>query len=475
MTEILKVYSSEQLKTFVRDSAIIKSDGRISDWNEQSPNAVLTDGFCQVTAIVASSFYKGLQLATPVGLYVALKFERKDAVAATGYFRFYRVPEITFRYTGTGTSCLLTITANTLTTTVTGGPGGEDLNVNLVPVANTADLAATLNAAPYTAALNGPGVSAPSTLYDYVSVEMVGATNHRADPGFAVMLEPAGLVNVPTDLILVRDGINYRTLSAGTMIAGGSSSEQLASTATEAGEAGNMSARGIDTLNGFGAMTNTPSGIEHAVNDSAFSDGAEQESADDRALRFEDKVQGLNSGTEIGLATNVAALVGVRGVSIRPFYPHPGFVTVVADDGTGILSAELAAEIRLLLDGDPDNLAEQPGIGTAGMTYNIEAPVLLVVPVALTVERVTSLSDAAEVTSAVVAAVEKYVNTLGLGGDVIQSELTTAAQNAHPAVYQVILTAPAAQVSVDFASSARTGTAVGSPVVVTLVTLPEAP
>jgi len=475
MAEILKVYSPEQLKTFVRDYAVTKSDGRLSDWNFQSPNAVLTDGFCQVTALVASSFYKGLQLATPVGLYVALKFERKDAQQATGLFRFYRVPEITFRYAGTGTSCLLTITANTLTTTVTGGPGGEDLNVDLVPIANTSNLASILNSSPYTAALNGPGASAPSLLYDYLSVEMVGATNHRNDPGFPIMLEAAAPVSVPTDLILVRGTVNYRTLSAGTIAAGASSSEQLAAIATETGEAGNMSALGIDTLNGFGSMVSIPTGVEHAINDSAFANGDVQESADARALRFKDRIQGLNSGTYYGLLTNVAALDGIRGASIRPFYPRPGFVTIVADDGTGTLSPELIASIRLLLDGNPNNLAENPGIGTAGITYNIEAPVIQVVPIAITVQRVSSLSDATDITTTVITAVENYVNTLGLGGDVIPSEIITATQNAHPAIFQVILTDPTTQVSVDFTSSARTGTAVGSPVVVSLTTLTEAP
>lgn len=38
---------------------------------------------------------------------------------------------ITLRYVGTGSAAMVTISSNTLTTTVTGGPGGENLNVDL--------------------------------------------------------------------------------------------------------------------------------------------------------------------------------------------------------------------------------------------------------------------------------------------------------------------------------------------------------
>jgi hypothetical protein len=46
--------------------------------------------------------------------------------------QYFQSPSaFTIRYTGTGTAATLTITGNVLTTTVTGGPGGENLSLNL--------------------------------------------------------------------------------------------------------------------------------------------------------------------------------------------------------------------------------------------------------------------------------------------------------------------------------------------------------
>lgn len=74
---------------------------------------------------------------------------------------------LTIRYTGTGTAASMTISGTTLTTTVTGGPGGQNLNLDLANAAyDTLDeLAAAINAqSGYTATVITHGDTSSITL-----------------------------------------------------------------------------------------------------------------------------------------------------------------------------------------------------------------------------------------------------------------------------------------------------------------------
>src|SRR5215467_14449017 len=54
-------------------------------------------------------------------------------ISIPGRIKYFKSPQaLTIRYTGTGTAATMTISGNLLTTTVTGGPGGENLSLNLL-------------------------------------------------------------------------------------------------------------------------------------------------------------------------------------------------------------------------------------------------------------------------------------------------------------------------------------------------------
>lgn len=103
---------------------------------------------------------------------------------------------------------------------------------------------------------------------------------------------------------------------------------------------------------------------------------------------------------------------------------------------TGLI--ELAQKI---IEGDPSDRANYPGYRGAGILVRVTTPQVLI----QNIEGSLVVSEGYE-SSDVIAAVEtaslKYVNTLGISGDVVRTEVITAIQNVE-GVYDVALTTPA--------------------------------
>jgi hypothetical protein len=72
---------------------------------------------------------------------------------------------LTLQYGGIGTAAVLDVDATTLATTVTGGPGGEDLALDLTApgVTMLADLVAILNVTPYSCTLAASALGTQAT------------------------------------------------------------------------------------------------------------------------------------------------------------------------------------------------------------------------------------------------------------------------------------------------------------------------
>jgi hypothetical protein len=160
---------------------------------------------------------------------------------------------------------------------------------------------------------------------------------------------------------------------------------------------------------------------------------------------------------------------------VRCNYPYAGTNTVVVDDGTGTISSTLLAEVNKVLFGDPDDLAQYPGCGAAGITFVIIAPTINAVPVTLAVYRIGSLSDETEIITKVQSAIERYINTRTLGQDVVWTELVALAKKAHAAIYDIAMSTPLINVPINETNVARTGTVYGASVIITVVTYPSVP
>lgn len=477
MSEILKVFTPEQL-TELSINQILAQNVSLTNFNVGSRNRTILEAVAALESMTGMDYVQALRQSIPTAFYDGLNFTRKPATASIGFTRYYRLPEISIRYTGVGVSNLLTVDAVHLETVVAGIPA-DNLNLAFATYPTLGQLVTAINANPsYTATLVKSASSgvASNTLYGWGAVEIVGQFTYRNQPnGWDLLVGPAAGAPIPIGMTTTINGLIYQTTAAGTLLAGRASTLAIATSAVVAGKAGNIIANAIDTLNGKGTLTSPPTGVEHAINDSAFSNGDEQESDDDRARRFQITVQGLTGSTVKGLEAAALSVAGVRSVTVRERFPEPGTNTIVADDGSGALPLNTLLEIQRVLDGDPDDFINYPGKRAAGILTNVTPPASVPVNVTLTVFRIGNLSNTTEITNNVQSAIENYVNTRRLGDDVVLSELIRVAKSAHPAVYDVTIAAPVANVSINSSSVSRTGAGTGAAVTITLTTLPTVP
>jgi uncharacterized phage protein gp47/JayE len=75
--------------------------------------------------------------------------------------------------------------------------------------------------------------------------------------------------------------------------------------------------------------------------------------------------------------------------------------------------------------------------------------------------------DLTEIKTDVQTAVEQYVNTRALGQDVLLSEIIRVGKNSNAAAYDLVVTSPLANVSIDEDEFAKTGAGTGGTVTVT--------
>jgi len=116
---------------------------------------------------------------------------------------------------------------------------------------------------------------------------------------------------------------------------------------------------------------------------------------------------------------------------------------------TGLISF-----VQKLVDGDPTDRENYPGLRAAGILAIVNIPQVLLQNVTATLT-VSEGYDQATVRSNVRAAIKDYINTLAISGDVVRAELIRRIM-AVDGMYDVVLTTPAANITILDDQLART-------------------
>ena len=467
MAEILKVYTAEQLYELLKNKIIADNVG-LTNFNTGSRIRTLLEAVCLLESATGFDYLDALRKSIRVALYEGFGFSRKPATYATGYLRFYRIPVMAMNYNGT--SCKVTVDGNALTT-VCNDPA-DNLNLNFATYPKISDLVAAMTGS-YSAELIGIDTTS-NQLYHYTGREIIGSKNYRNEDGIDLFLMPADAINVPANTTVTIEGMNFQTIASGTIPAGYSSAILQAQCSAK-GTDGNIAVTAIDTRNGKGVISTTIMGVEHCINDSAFSGGAEDETEEERITRFQLFIKGLNGATESGITAAVLGIEGIKSCTVRDNYPQRGQITVVADDGTGHLTPEQTSMILKVLNGDPLDYETYPGYRAAGIMVNVTSPEVVDVNVTATLYRIGTISNETEIKNAAKTAVENYINTRRLGQDVVVSEIIKVIKTSHAAIYDVLLTTPTSNISIEIDQVPRTGSGTGGIVMITLITLPVEP
>lgn len=465
MSDILKIYTADQLKTMARNLVLAKAVG-ITDFNDGGKTKAIIDMVADIVSTVSFDFKEGIYKGIPIALYEGFGFKKKAAVGANGFIRPYRKPAMTIKYTGSGTAALLTITSTNISASVIGAPG-DAFTLAFSSYAKTGVLASAIHALANWECVAVKDVNS-NTLYQYTAIEIIGKTDYTAATGMDIMLATAIEIPVTAGYSVSIDNMQIIT-TADAIILAGTSGIQCPAENTSVGTIGNISVNAINTASGKGFINSVVDGIEHVINDSAFSGGAEAETDEARAIRFADTVNALNAGTEQGILVAIEAIDSVKSVGMRTSFPFRGSNTVIVDDGSGSISAELLDEVNKVIDGDPNDLINYPGKGVAGIGYIVVAPVIVDISIGITATRLPNVNvDLLQIKNSIQTAVEQYINTLQLGDDVLLSEVIRVGKNSNSAIYDLIITSPASNVAIGEDEFARTGAGTTGVVTVTV-------
>lgn len=132
-------------------------------------SADIIDVYSTRYGAIANQLAFRLQAGTTIGHRVIVQFQGNTIADRDNVALSY----LSVQYTGAGSAATLTINATALTTTVTGGPGGEDLNLLFTDFATVGQLVAYIDAQPgYTATLLGSSDEPSSTLDAVTAVDV---------------------------------------------------------------------------------------------------------------------------------------------------------------------------------------------------------------------------------------------------------------------------------------------------------------
>ena len=476
MSDILKIYTSDQLYEMYKNK-ILNDNVGLTDFNEGSKIKSLLQSNSDIISAISMDFKEAIYNAIPIALYQGFGFAKKTAINATGYLRLYRTPAMTLTYIGSGSDALVTITSTSISATCTGA-GADAFSYNFSSYATIALLVAKINtdhSAGWTATAVKVGDS--NTLYQQSNTNAKTALNYLYTSGLDIMLQTDAAISSPSGFSVTLNSQQITTTAAGTILAG-TAWILIAAINNTVGIVGNIAIGAVNTRNGLGYINSNVSGIQYVKNDTAFSGGADAETDDQRRTRFSLAVNSLNAGTVTGLQAAILAIDSVKSVGILPSVPNIGMVTVIVDDGTGTVSSELEDEVNLVIDGDPADMINYPGKGTAGIGYKIKAPTIHEFSPG---QHGTNVTLTATVLSSVIVdydllevsiqtAVEQYINTLTLGANVLLSEIIRVVKNTSSSIYDVTISEPTGNVEVLNTEFARTGSGTDAVVLVTVET-----
>lgn len=467
MADILKTYTADQLYIMYQNKILSDNVG-LTDFNEGSKIRTLLESNSEILSSLGIDFKEAIYKAIPIALYEGFGFSKTGASSSSGFLRAYRKPALWIKYNGAGSSAVITSTSTNIYSAVTGAPT-DAFTLPYATYPTIGELVDAINLlANWEATLVADTSLATSSLYQYTSKETVGTTNYLNTTGLDIMFNSAIEISIPEGFSVSINQQNFITTSPGSIAEGGSSAT-IASSSTETGISGNIASNAIDTLNGKGFINSSIDGVEQVINDSAFSGGAAEETSDARKIRFSETINALNAGTKNGIIAAIKGITGVRSVGMRTSYPFKGTNTIIVDDGSGSISTLLQEEVEKVLYGDPNDLMNYPGKNAEGIGYNIVAPIIVPVDIAVTVTRLPTVNvDLTEIQTDVQTAIEQYVNTRALGENVLTSEIIRVGKNSNSAVYDLIVLTPSSNVAIDDSQFSKTGSGTGASVIVSV-------
>ncbi len=256
----------------------------------------------------------------------------------------------------------------------------------------------------------------------------------------------AGVVTIPVGtLVIAVTGAIFETTQTGTIALGDISSPPVPVRAQVAGLAGNLPPASLTR------MATGGSGVDQVTNINATGGGADQESEDMRAARFQAFIKTVPRGTSYALeyaALSTGLVVAARAVDPCTFNPRPagipyaGQVWLFCDpgDGSGVFSPGVQSTLDQTISGYISGGVVYPGWKAAGVQVAVTPsqnwPVKVRGRAHVTpggVGRWTAISLRLKQTA------QTYFDGLRIGQPISYRDLTAALQLCDPDIKTVVL------------------------------------
>lgn len=282
------------------------------------------------------------------------------------------------------------------------------------------------------------------------AIAAAGLIRVQITPSATDVLIQAGTTFFAPGLLSTYSSLDDVTIKAG------SSFIDILVLADTTGTAGNITQGQNFTL------TPSPNAFLSATNLSGYSSGQDEETTDERKLRFAAYIDSIsratNSAIRYGLTTarlyddagNITERVAT-GITIEPWLEDPnqpiGLVECYIHNGVGNTSAALVAEATKIIEGyyDPSGVAI-PGFKAAGIPTPVYAAAEVVQNVAGVLTTLDGYDKPTLVTDAT-SAVYAYLQGLPIGAKCVVSEIIHVIKELD-GVYDFVPSVPAVNVSV---------------------------
>lgn len=215
------------------------------------------------------------------------------------------------------------------------------------------------------------------------------------------------------------DAMVYFEVTEDTKADAGSLSVLLPVMCTVPGEIGNVPEGAIVTI--------IPSNVyvDSVTNETAFNTGKDEETSEERKLRFKEYIWSLHKGTAEAITYGIKSVSGVAGVWVEDLYI--GYVKAYVHDANGELSQELKTAVEVELDN--------------WRAAGIEVEVLPIVKVPVTIHLnviFRANTDMVAYISNLKGLVTDYLNSFTVGEDLYISNLIAAIMESYKDVVVTI-------------------------------------
>lgn len=285
------------------------------------------------------------------------------------------------------------------------------------------------------------------TVFDFPRKDGTKATVNvvfSRDLAGALIIIPAGT------RVATASGLRYTVDVETSIDLGDTDSPSVSVTAEEVGSKYNTSSGTITVIE------DTIVGVDSVTNALAATGGIDTESDIAYKNRFQAYVEGLGRTNVSGLRAGALSVPGITSASIVELFPPIAGVNVdlYVDDGTAAgITSEIISTVQTVINGDGTN--DNPGYRAAGINVEVKQPGIVSQTVTATLSIIGGV-DTDQLQADVVDELTGYVNTLGVGSNIIYNELVAAVMSVF-GVSDVDISVPSANVTIAATQVGRLG------------------